>query len=63
MLVITPTILNHHPQTGYSQWTVAMVYESDKKKKEWYLVALAHPNATLDGVGVALEQTASEILP
>ena len=24
-------------------------------KKEWGLVALAHPNATLDGVGVALK--------
>ena len=23
-------------------------------KKEWYLVALAHPNGSLDGVGVAL---------
>ena len=25
------------------------------RKKEWYLVALAHPNASLDGVGVALK--------
>ena len=24
-------------------------------KKEWGLVALAHPNASLDGVGVALK--------
>ena len=27
-------------------------------KKEWYLVALAHPNASLDGVGVALKMKA-----
>ena len=29
-------------------------------KKEWYLVALAHPNASLDGVGVNLKVKVSQ---
>ena len=29
-------------------------------KKEWYLVALAHPNASLDVVGVALKVKVSQ---
>ena len=31
-----------------------------QRKKEWYLVVLAHPNATLDGVGVALKVKARQ---
>ena len=31
-----------------------------KVKKEWGLVALAHPNASLDGLGVALKVKVSQ---